>query len=487
MSKTIGLDSATIEGFTRRFLIQNYDEPVPTPGFHRDLWDLCCLSHRKVGIAAPRGHAKSTAITHAFVLACICFDIKDYVLVISDTESQAALFLGALKQEILENEELREYFGIKDTLVKDAVTDFIGEFKDGRQFRITAHGAGQSIRGRKWGSKRPNLVVIDDLENDEMVESDDRREKLRHWFYRALVPVLSKTGHIRMVGTILHLDSLLYRVLQNRTWESTLFKAHKSFDDFSELLWPDQWPEWRLREERQSYISEGQPEGYSQEYLNDPIDQSEAYFRKEDFMEMEDGDYYKPMNYYAGVDFAISDADRAAYTVFVIGGLAADGYLYIRDVLRYRSNDGDLHIRNMIAMQQKWNVDMWKAERGHIEQSLRGHLYATMMSTGVVLNIDHNTVPTKDKRSRARSIQGRMKAGMVKFDKRASWYPALEVELLQFPKGRYKDQVDALAWLGIAIAELATAPTSTELLEQQYEDELEQATLQIGVSDVTGY
>ena len=149
----MNLSAEQIEGFSKAFLLKNYDDPTPIPEFHKELWELCCLDHRKVAIAAPRGHAKSTAITHAFVLAALMFREKRYVLIISDTEGQAALFLGAINDELINNEELREYFGIRH-FIKQSVTDVIWEFKDGGQFRITAHGAGQGIRGRKWGSLR---------------------------------------------------------------------------------------------------------------------------------------------------------------------------------------------------------------------------------------------------------------------------------------------------------------------------------------------
>jgi hypothetical protein len=100
----------------------------------------------------------------------------------------------------------------------------------------------------KWNGKRPGLILCDDLEEDEQVENKDRREKFQRWFYRALLPCLRKGGKVRMHGTILHEEALLARIIRGKAWKTLLFKAHRAFDDFSEILWPEQFPESRLRE-----------------------------------------------------------------------------------------------------------------------------------------------------------------------------------------------------------------------------------------------
>ena len=474
-----------VAALTEKFLLSQYDESVPVPQFHRDIWEQCCAKDKRVVIAAPRGHAKSTAITHAFVLTAVLLGKKKYVFIVSDTESQASMFLGSLKNELETNEQLKEIFQIKEVR-RDTLTDMIVRRYDNTEFRISAYGSEQKVRGRKWEHLRPDLIVVDDLENDEMVESEARREKLRDWFFKALLPSLKiRGGHIRVIGTILHMDSLLARLLENKSWTSLFYRAHRGFDDFDELLWPSMWPESRLRSERQVYIDQGFPEGYSQEYLNNPVDQAQAYFRKDDLLEMDDDQRKLPKNYYAGVDFAISDADRAAYTAIVVGGMDAFGRLHIVDVRRFRGA-ADIIIDEMIAVQRAHGVVGWVVEAGVIEKSLKGALYTRMVEENVIMDIVSKP-PLKDKRARAKSIQGRTRAHGVFFDKTQSWYPALEVELTHFPKGTYKDQVDAIAWLGLLIHELAPAPSEEELEDEEkaqlYEDMIDYS----GMSEYTGY
>ena len=473
-----------IFNFVEVFLKKGYDEPVRTPDFHRKLWELCTSDHKRVAIAAPRGHAKSTAITHAFTLAMVLFRIKRYVLIVSDTEGQAMEFLSDIKKELTENFDLIEVFGVK-RLPKDAEKNIIVEMTDGWKFRIMAVGSGQKVRGRKWGGTRPDLIVGDDLENDEMVENDESRKKFASWFRKALVPSMSpKRGHVRVVGTILHLDSMLMNLMKNKEWHTALFKAHTSFNDFSNILWPEMYSQKDLQVIRDDFIEAGEPEGYSQEYLNDPIDQAQPFFREDDFLPMSVGDYESPKLYYAGVDFAVSDSDRADYTVIVVGGKDPDGTLHIVDVYRFRGAE-DI-VPTMIDVQQKYDIQIWKAEKGAISHAIGPQLYDEMFRTGIGLSISDGT-PTKDKRTRARPIQRMMRAGRVKFDTKASWYSALELEMRQFPKGPKKDQVDATAWLGSMVKEMVEAETEEEIAQREWEEEYEETIGFGGRNSTTGY
>lgn len=476
--------TAQIAAFVKLFLLNRFDAPVPIAKFHREMWKIATSGARRVAFAAPRAHAKSTAMTHALTLYMFLFRIQEYGFIVSDTEGQAAQFLGDIKTELLENQELRETFGIK-RIVKDAITDIIVECNDGHLFRLQALGAEQKVRGRKWRNRRPGFIICDDLENDEMVESETRREKFRNWFSKALVPSLSKIGVIIVVGTILHMDSVLMRLLKNKTWTTKLYKAHAGFDDFSEQLWPEQWSKEELKDIRQEFIDDNYAEGYAQEYLNDPTAHSEAYFKKEDFIPMGSNNYHRRKNYYGGIDFAISDADKSAYTAYVIGGMDEHGMLDIEHVVRMRG-DADQIIDAMFELQKVYGISMWFPEKGQIWLAIEGEIYNRMNKRGVFLNLNPKT-PTKDKRARARAIQARMRAGGVRFNKNGLWYPAFEQELLQFPKGQYKDQVDALAWLGIGINELNEGPTDQDLKDEYYNDMVEESNSDMGINQTTGY
>lgn len=189
MQSNIKLTSDLIEGFANSLLSQRFDEPAPTPECHREWWDLCCSNYRRVAIAAPRGHAKSTAITKAFVLASALFRVRRNILIISDTYQQAVAFLGEIKREFEVNEDLKSIFEFKE-FSPDREDEIGAVFKDGYQFRIKAYGSEQKVRGAIWDGMRPDLIVGDDMENDELVMNPERREKFKNWILNALLPVL---------------------------------------------------------------------------------------------------------------------------------------------------------------------------------------------------------------------------------------------------------------------------------------------------------
>jgi hypothetical protein len=221
-NQKIKLNADLIHGFSGGLLSKGFDEPSPTPEAHLEWWGMCCSDHKFVAIAAPRGHAKTTAITKTYTLAAVLFREHDFVLLISDTYNQACLFLGEIKRELIQNDDLVELFGLKREFVVDRENDIIVEAEDGHQFRIIALGSEQKVRGLLWNGRRPNLIVGDDLENDEIVMNPERRDKFGKWIYNALLPCLSERGKARIVGTILHLGSFLEGRMPKDTSENSV-------------------------------------------------------------------------------------------------------------------------------------------------------------------------------------------------------------------------------------------------------------------------
>lgn len=483
----IPLSAQLIENFAGAYLSPRYDNPQPTPDLHRECWELYCRSNELIAIAAPREHAKSTALTHVYALATVLFRAEDYVVIVSATEDLAKEHLGDVAKELRENEDLIADFGLK-ALTTDSKTDIVMRCDDGHEFRILAKGSGQKMRGIKWNGKRPGLFICDDLEEDEQVESLDRRQKFRRWFFRAMMPARRRGGKIRFHGTILDEDALLARVMKSSAWLTKKFKAHAGFDDFSEILWPEQFPEERLRRIRQAFIDDGDASGYSQEYLNDPLDNSQAYLRKDDFLPMETRDYVKPMLLKVGCDWAVSKADRANRTSFTVGGACAENLIHIRDQ-RVGRWDPTEWIDELFSIEEAWHPDEFIAEGGVIWKALERTIYAEMRRRGVWLNfrvID----PIKDKATRGRPFQKRHRARSMRYDKLASWYPAYEDELMRFTgiaDAKLDDQFDSTALLVKGFEAGAEIEEDDFLEEEERYLRNHNPRVEAGRSHVTGY
>jgi predicted phage terminase large subunit-like protein len=174
------------------------------------------------------------------------------------------------------------------------------------------------------------------------------------------------------------------------------------------------------------------------------------------------------------LDPAISTESRSDYTVFLVAAVDEDRGLHIRNVIRERL-DGKEIIDTLLQLQKVYDPEAIGIEEMMISKSLGPFLRESMIKYNIWPNIVKMKTMGKDKVQRARSIQGRMRAKTIKFDKQADWYPALEDELLKFPRGVKDDQADAFAWLGLLLDEIVEAPTKQEEIEEEYQDELRQS------------
>jgi predicted phage terminase large subunit-like protein len=501
------LNAEVLEGFVGSILSSQFDDPVRTPEFHREGWKLFTSKDKLVALAAPRGHAKTTGMTVAYGLATLLFRERRFMLLVSDTESQAAMFLAYFKEQLQGNQALIDLFELKRDekgLVRffpDTATDFGLEFTNGKKFRVIAKGAEQKLRGLIWDGTRPDIILCDDIENDELVMNKDRREKMRKWFYSALLPCVSSRGIVRVVGTILHMDSLLERLmpkqydkhsrqeplklsstLRRNGWTSVKYRAHT--DNFSHVLWPEKHSEASLRQKRDEYIGMGMPDVYSQEYLNVPLDESKAIFKRSDLLDRTDEDRALALSKYITVDLAISESERADFSVFLIAGIDEFRRIHILDVIKERL-DGREIVDLLITLQRIYDPVAFGIEEMQVSKSIGPFLNEEMIRENQYLSIYQLKHGGKDKTLRSRSIQARLRAKTIKFEKSGEWYQDFEDELVRFPRDVHDDQVDAFSYLGLLLDKLIEAPTKAEQEEEDYDDE--RSTEHVGRNATTGY
>ena len=463
------------------------------------MWAACFAERREVALAAPRGHAKSTSITFGYALFMLLFRKRNHLLLLGANETLAGGFLGDIKTELTENQSIRDAFGI-ERFLKETETELIVLFRDGHRFRILCKGSGQRMRGLKWERKRPDMVLFDDMEDEDQVFNEERRAKFRRWFQGTVRPILSTNGIIRGVGTIIGFDSFLERCMPPQKskftvneplvsfstsltgWFAFKFRAHSP--QFKEILWEESFPRERLQEIRAQFASEGALDIYGQEYLNDPIDDTVSYYRKSDFLTMKEVHFDTRKTYYAAVDLAIGEKKRNAYSVIVVGGLDGEGFLNIVDVRRGRWDALQI-VDEFFSVYDRWNVEVFRLESENIAKAIGPFLFKKMDEDQKYLVIDDKN-PTKDKDRRGISMQGRMRAGKVRFDKEAEWYPDFHEELIRYPKSAFLDQFDAFAWLGLMLEEMVDPQSDQDIEDDEY-DEMFQTDSDDGRDAMTGY
>ena len=148
-----------------------------TPSTPKLVKQISRMNGCKRVVAAPRGHAKSTSLTFKGTIHAVVYGYKHYPIIISDSSDQAEGFLDNIRVEFEENEAIREDFG--DLTGKVWRSNVL---VTSTNIKVEAIGSGKKIRGRKHRNWRPDLLILDDIENDENVRTPEQRAKLDSWF-----------------------------------------------------------------------------------------------------------------------------------------------------------------------------------------------------------------------------------------------------------------------------------------------------------------
>lgn len=213
-------------------------------------------------------------------------------MIVQNTYKKAVGTLEGIKDEFRYNERLKDDFGV--SLEKDSEGDTIFRHKDGFRTRVLCKGVEQigSIRGEKFGAYRPDDIVGDDMEDDEMVKSLERRQSLKDLYDNALIPAGDiKNLSVDIVGTLLHDDSLMSDLVSKDKYthyRKLFFKARfkNKVTGQDDSLWPERWSVADLNKFEQQ-----KPETFAKEMQGDPSSGSLETIRREDFRywRMEEG------------------------------------------------------------------------------------------------------------------------------------------------------------------------------------------------------
>ena len=239
-----------------------------SPPFHLT---ICREANNNLFLAveAPRGSSKSTLMTFIKPSHKICFKKSRFRIIVQNTYAKSAASLENIKKEFKDNARLKSVFGV--TLRKDAEGDTIFRHLDGFETRVLCKGADQlgSIRGERFGAYRPDAIDVDDIEDDEMVKNPERRMELEKQFNE----VLKYAGEfgvtsIHVIGTILHDDSLLAKLLSvdsYKNFKKLFFRALNVKDGVEVSLWDKKWTVADLKE-----MERDDPSGFAKEMQGDP-------------------------------------------------------------------------------------------------------------------------------------------------------------------------------------------------------------------------
>ena len=419
-------------------------------------------------IAAPRGEAKSTLVSQLFVLWCLVTGRKRYPVIVMDSIDQAYPMLEAIKAELEFNPRLSMDFPA--SCGRGAVWN-AGTIITRSNAKVQVFGSGKKMRGLRHGPYRPDLCVLDDIENDEQVRNPDQRDKLQSWLSKTVLHLGGADAKYDVVyiGTILHYDSVLSRTLANPMWRSAKFRALIKCPD-NMHLW-DVWEE-RLRNEGEAaadaFYAQCQAamdagavvswaarplvalmkirardghDTFDSEYQNDPVAGDNAPFaRCIQFWVSRLNDWM----FYGACDPSLgrAGASRDPSALLVGGYNRATGVLDVVEAA-IKKRLPDRIIEDVIALQREYRCLVWAVEAVQFQAFLFSELVRRSAACGVPVPARAVT-PHTDKLLRIETLQPHMANGLIRLHPSQT---TLIDQLRHFPKADHDDGPDALHML----------------------------------------
>lgn len=194
----------------------------------------------------PRGHAKSTHFD-IFMPLWLMFQPKrliNFMVIVGKSEDSAIRLLGDIQAELEHNQRIIADFGRQ----RGSASWQDGEFKAANGVKFLACGRGQSPRGLRDRESRPDYIVIDDLDDDELCHNEKRVHDLTDWVKEALFGSLDVgRGRFIMVGNLISKNSVLFNITKT---PGVFVSVIKAVDRNGEPVWRGKWTKEEAREYR---------------------------------------------------------------------------------------------------------------------------------------------------------------------------------------------------------------------------------------------
>lgn len=410
------------EEFVRRYLSHLY--PLPFADFHKEIIELLeNYQEKRIVILVPREHGKTTLLV-GFAIYALLSRLYRFILYISQSQEQARRIASTVKIELEVNPDLIKDFG--NLQGKEWTSDSI-EIKNG--CRLLMRGIGAGLRGLNIRGRRPDLIILDDVETDRHHYSAVESERLKRIFKNAVLN-LGKDAKVVVVGTMGGKHGLLYELSQSKEyWRVIHYQAIKD----GEPLWREKWSLEDLERKR---LEIGDV-AFTREFMNEIVD-TETIFQP-----VETNATPKTTVYTAGIDFGTGrGADYNA--IVVVGWIENNGFV----VYSKQAKNPETFINEVVEIYQTYPF------RAFVESNNFQFLLTKKLAEKNIPVIPITT--TKSKYERFLEIQPKINTGLIQihyknFDllKQLKTYPYTQnddlLDALYFAI-TYKNPVPSIVW-----------------------------------------
>lgn len=426
---------------------------APFSQLHDQIFDLIDSGAPRIAIAAPRGIGKTSIVGLALAARKMLFGLCHFFVYVSNSATSGELQTENLKRELLSNKIIKELFGTVKTKSPEGLDESFSKkaWVALGDTLVLPRGSGQQVRGIIYRNARPDLIVIDDLEDTETIENEELRIKRKVWFNADLLKCVSrvdKRWQVVYIDTLKHEDALLQDLLDSPDWES--IRLEICDDDFNPTA-----PEFMSREEVLSEAAYHRQNGimdvFYREFRNIPISKEDAVFKQEYFKHYNEPDLMSPKEgsppsliNVVIIDPAKTVKLQSADSAVVCWGISrADKRMYFRDCVSEKFYPDELYDA-ALDMVVRMNAFILAVEVTSLEQFIVQPIKNQMRIKGITPKFIELKAQGH-KKDRVASLAPHYRHGYIYHNEAVCG--KLETQLSGFPRSKLWDVMDAAAYI----------------------------------------
>ncbi len=392
-----------------RYMSKNDDGtdrwPAENAPFHYEVYDLLDdPDEDHLNLIFPREHAKTMKFNEEFVVKTLITKPGSYVVILRESETDAEENVKAIRAEIEDNTYIAADYG---DMVGKTWTDLDILLANGSRLR----GAGKraSLRGTKTKDQRPTLVLMDDMQKLENLDSALNRDRDWRWVLTTVMPIGTVGTKYIITGNKIHRDSIIARAEKNAAWNTVIYNAWLD-KKRTKPLWPEFWPVKRLEAKE---VELGRSE-FEREFQNNPRDSEDAVFDEKWFVFEDPPCHLRDMErIYAYADPAQGKKNSDISALVVLG--IYEGIIYVLDAWMEQKGVIAL-IKAGYEFAKKYDLNLIGVESNIYGELLDERLKLERIERGSTLPWK-TYIASKNKQIRIAKLEAPIQAGTMKFAK----------------------------------------------------------------------
>lgn len=413
---------------------------------HDDTEKFLSRPSMKKALLLPRDHLKTSMVTIGKSIQFILNDINVRILIANQIWDFSRKILSEIKGHLEDKSDLPQLFGqfISNSWTADSIV-VKQRTRSLKEPTIMTTGVEAENTGGHY-----DKIFLDDLMGHQNCQTPEQREKAKR-FRRSMIALLEPGGEIIDIGTRWHNDDTFSEIIE-KEMDYYDIMVRQIVED-GKLIFPKKFSKkfdpvkknWiHVDYNCLDYVTHLKKSmtsaEFSAQYMNQPIDEANQLFKPAYFKTYD----RRPDRLFVSmtIDPAISEKQSADYFAINVSGMDENYKIYVLDTLKGHWKVSE-SIDNIFTTYQKWNPSVVGLETIAYQKALKSWLEEKMRERGIffpITELRRNTNESKEFRIKA--LEPFYREGLILH---APWMKSLEQELLQFPKGKHDDEIDALA------------------------------------------